>query len=121
MIYIASLYSNGMDKCPCPSVLLEKRVAYTMKRVKDLLLEGKFPYSPILHCHQMSKEYDLPKTYSFWQSIDRNAIDHCQEVYVLMMDDGWGNWTLSQGITDEIAYAESIGKKVTYLKCEDYS
>lgn len=120
MIYICSLYSNGLQNCPMPRILLEKRVAYTQKRVYELLMEGKFPYSPILHCHELSKKYDLPSEYKFWQDIDRNAIEHCSEVYVLMIGDLWGNWRLSTGITDEVKYAEWLGKKITYLNCDDY-
>lgn len=121
MIYVCSLYSNGMNDCPIPYILLERRVKYTMSRVHNFLKEGKFPYSPILHTHEMSKTYELPKEYSFWQKIDRNAIDHCSEVYVLMMKDGYGNWEKSVGITDEISYAKKIGKKITYIECTKYN
>ena len=103
-----------------PSILLEKRVAYTQKLVYELLMDGKFPYSPILHCHELSKKYDLPGEYKFWKDNDRNAIEHCSEVYVLMMVDDYGSWEKSTGITDEIYYAERLGKKITYLNCDDY-
>ena len=121
MIYVCSLYSNGMSDCPLPTVLIEKRVAYTEKRVYEFLMEGKYPFSPILHCHKLSLNYDLPKSYPFWQKLDRNYIDHCSEVYVLMMRDDYGDWEKSVGISDEIFYAKKIGKKITYIKCEDYS
>lgn len=122
MIYICSLYSNGIGNLSLEEqkTLLQKRVDYTAKCVYNFLLEGKFPYSPILHCHEMSFKYNLPKDYDFWQSIDRNAIGHCSEVYVLKMCDSFGNWEDSKGITDEINYANNIGKKITYFDCEDY-
>ena len=122
MIYVCSLYSNGIGSLPLPEqkLLLQKRVDYTMKRVYHMLMEGGYPYSPIIHCHDMSFKYDLPKDYDFWQNIDRNAIEHCSEVYVLKMEDEFGNWRDSKGISDEVSFAESIGKKVTYFECEDY-
>jgi len=123
MIYVCSLYSNGISKLDPreQESVLDERVDYTMKRVHEWLLEGKYVYSPILHCHEISRKYGLPKEYAFWQAIDRNAIDHCSEVYVLKMSDRFnGCWTKSVGIQDEITYAESIGKKVTYFDCEDY-
>lgn len=121
MNYIASLYSNGVDfDNPIHLHILEKRVKYTMKRVCELMEVGYFPYSPILHCHHMSKEFDLPQEYSFWKECDRNAISHCDKVFVLMMSDSVGDWESSVGITDEIAYANEIGKEVIYLECEDY-
>jgi len=122
MIYVCSLYSNGISKLdPCEQEsVLDERVDYTMKRVHEWLLEGKYVYSPILHCHEISRKYGLPKEYDFWKAIDRNAIDHCSEVYVLKMKDCQGDWTLSTGIQDEIIHAEGVGKKVTYFDCEDY-
>ena len=122
MIYVCSLYSNGIGGLPLPEqkLLLQKRVDYTMKRVYDMLMGGYSPYSPIIHCHDMSFKYDLPKDYDFWQNIDRNAIEHCSEVYVLKMEDAFGNWRDSKGISDEVSFAESIGKKITYFECEDY-
>lgn len=120
MIYLCSLYSNGLGSCEFPQQILEDRVDYTMKRVFHLISSGKYIYSPILHCHELSKRYPLPKGYEYWKSIDRNAINHCSEVYVLKMSDKFGNWKDSTGITDEVRYALSIGKRVTYLECEDY-
>ena len=121
MIYIASLYSNGLDMENTEHLeVLDQRVKYTMKRVCDFMFGGEYPYSPILHCHSMSKEFSLPKVYEYWQETDRNAISHCDKVYVLMMKDDLGKWEDSIGITDEIYYASSIGKEIVFFKCDDY-
>lgn len=122
MIYLCSLYSNGIHGLPEQQVkeVVEKRVDYTMRRVKGLLLREGCVFSPILHCHEMAKRYDLPKEYDFWKRIDRAFIDCCSEVMVLTMKDEAGSWKESVGVQDEIAYATSLGKPVHYLKCDDY-
>tara|TARA_R110000850_G_scaffold107837_1_gene219632 strand:- start:144 stop:527 length:384 start_codon:yes stop_codon:yes gene_type:complete len=122
MIYVASLYSNGtgnLDPTRAQEVL-DVRYNYTMKVVHEMLTDGKFPYSPIVHCHEMSNQYMLPKDYGFWKAVDRNAIGHCSSMVVLKMTDELGCWNKSVGMTDEIAYAKSLGKDIAYFNCNDY-
>lgn len=121
MIYLASLYSNGADTgCALDSGIREQRYQYTMKRLYELMMGGMFVFSPIVHCHEMSKKYDLPKDYTFWQENDRHFISNCDRVVVLKMSDEYGNWEKSKGIQDEIAYAKSSGVPVHYFTCYDY-
>ena len=123
MIYIASLYSNGLDKLDCPyqkKALLQKRVDYTRKRVYEFLMQGHRVYSPISHCYELSLDYDLPQEYDWWQEHDRYFIDSSTEVWVLAMDDKYGDWTISKGIGDEVEYAKRLGIPVKFIDCEDY-
>lgn len=121
MIYVASLFSNG---CHTDSDLdkevRHQRYEYIMKRVADFMKHGFYVYSPILHCYEMSNRYKLPKDYAFWKDIDRDMISRCDKVLVLMMQDELGNWVHSEGVTDEINYAEILGKTVEFVDCEDY-
>ena len=117
MHYIASLYSLQAKSNSFKDTVTRKcRYDYTMKRTATLLKQGEMVYSPIVHCHQMSVEYSLPKQYKFWQTIDRHMIALSEGVIVLMMK----GWEDSEGMGDEIKYAESLGKEVRYLECEDY-
>ena len=117
MIYVASLYSlNAKSNSFQDTCTRQHRYEYTEKRVSEFLSKGELVYSPIVHCHNMSVRYSLPKEYKFWQNIDRHMIDLCEGVYVLMMED----WELSEGITDEINYAMDLGKPVTYISCNDF-
>lgn len=97
-----------------------QRYEYTLKRLTEFWKEGNIVFSPIIHCYDASNKYDLPKDYTFWQRIDRHMIDNSDEVWVLKMEDDVGSWSDSKGITDEVQYAERLGKKVVYFDCNEY-
>lgn len=123
MIYLASLYSNGFNALQCPymrGALLKRRVDYTRKRLHEFLMQGYHVYSPISHCYELSLDYDLPQEYEWWQKQDRHFVALADEVWVLKMEDSYGDWEQSVGITDEVEYAKSLGKTVRFIDCEDY-
>lgn len=121
MIYLASLYSNGAESNSSEHTYVrEQRYRYTMKILCKLMYQEEFVFSPIVYCHEMSKKYDLPKDYTFWQENDRHFISKCDKVLVLKMYDEYGNWEKSKGIQDEIQYAKSLGVPVEYLSCNGY-
>ncbi|QXN60183.1 hypothetical protein KUA24_116 [Vibrio phage HNL01] len=121
MIYLASLYSNGASSDSLQhQQVRQQRYEYTLKRLTRMLCDGSLVYSPIAHCHEASNLYGLPKEYEFWQRIDRHMIDLAEEVRVLTMEDDFGHWVTSAGVTDEITYAKSLGKEVVYCTCDDY-
>lgn len=124
MIYIASLYSNGLGKLDCPyqkKALLQKRVDYTRKRVHEFLIQGYRVFSPISHCYEIANEYGLPQEYEWWQEQDRHFVGLSDEVWVLSMEDTYGGFTQSIGMQDEIEYAKELGIPVKFIKCEDYA
>ncbi len=122
MIYIASLYSNGVDtSSELHYNVRQARVEYTMKRVHEFMMNKEFVYSPILHCHEMSLQFNMPKDYTFWQSIDRHMVGKSDKVYVLCMEDEFGSWKDSTGMQDEINFALDNGAEVEYITCNDYS
>lgn len=123
MIYVASLYSNGLDKLECDymkKALLKKRVDYTRKRVYEFLVAGHRVYSPISHCYELSLDYDLPQEYDWWKQQDRHFIERSDEVWVLACSDVYGSFTESVGINDEVEYAKSLGIPIKFIECEDY-
>lgn len=124
MIYVASLYSNGMNKLECDylkKALLRKRVDYTRKRVYEFLAKNNHVYSPISHCYELSLDYYLPQEYEWWQEQDRHFVERSDEVWVLAMSDDYGSFTESVGISDEVEYAKSLGIPVKFIDCDDYS
>lgn len=121
MIYLASLYSNGAESNSSEHTYIrEQRYRYTMKRLVELMVQGEFVFSPIVHCHEMSNQFHLPKDYTFWQENDRHFVSKCDKVVVLKMCDEYGNWRKSKGMQDEITYAKSLGIPVEYLSCYGY-
>ncbi|CAH7418700.1 conserved hypothetical protein [Vibrio chagasii] len=117
MKYLASVYSYGAKTdSDVDTLTRDERASYVMSRLKDMIVSGGTVYSPIAHWHQMSKEHGLPNEYAFFQRVDRAFIDKSDGVVVLKMP----HWEKSEGITDEINYAESLGLPVEYLDCPDY-
>lgn len=118
MIYLCSVYSiNAKGNGSKARAMREARYSYTAKRVAKFMNEGVIGlFSPIVHCHVPSNLQDLPKTYSFWQENDRHMIQKSDEVWVLKMP----HWEDSEGITDELQYAASLGKPIKYFECPDY-
>lgn len=106
MIYLCTVYSSGANG---DKKVLEERYLKAMDFVAHY--KHRHVYSPILHCHPMAMKYDFPKDYDFWRQKDEAFIRAADEVWVLM---SYG-WKESKGITEEIQYAKSIGKRVKYF------
>lgn len=68
-------------------------------------------YSPIVYYHHVALKHSLRTDAQFWQDRNEDMIAGCKELHVLCLE-GWG---MSKGIQLEVAYAQSIGKRVVYL------
>lgn len=105
-IYLAGPYSDN------DPLVREKRYLRLLEAEYALIIsEGYCVMNPIGMCHELAKMYKMPSGYKYWQSRDRELITRCDEVYVLTMQ----GWKESVGVTDEIAFARSLGKPVVYL------
>jgi hypothetical protein len=101
--YFASPYSS-----PDPEVI-ESRYAEQGRLVAHLIKEhGLLIVNPIEMCHNLSKRYGLPGGYEYWKSRDRKLISLSDGIIVAQMD----GWEESIGVTDEIRYANLLGKPV---------
>lgn len=77
----------------------------------ELILQGYTTIAPIEMCYHLHLRFGLPGGYEFWQKRDRALIKASDGVVVFKME----GWKDSKGVTDEIQYAESLGKDVHYL------
>lgn len=105
MIYLASPYSH-----PDPAVRrwrYDKVCALTA----DLLQAGRHVFSPIVYSHSLAERFSLPGSWDFWQRVDLEFIDRCDEVLVYQLP----GWEESVGVQAEIAYAKEQGKPVCFL------
>ena len=104
MIYLASPYSH-----PDP-VVREQRFHAACRAAAALLRAGGAVYSPIAHSHPLV-EHGLPTDWAFWEPRNREHLERCDEVVVLMLD----GWQASTGVAAEIQIAEGLGKPVRYV------
>jgi hypothetical protein len=122
MHYIVSMYSLDAKTDSEDDVARRQyRYDYTMKRVHELQMEGNHVYSPILHCHELSKRFKTPPEYSHHKENDRHMVDLSEGLIVLDMISSQGkNWRHSEGMSDEIQHAKLQGKSVIFLDCKDH-
>jgi nucleoside 2-deoxyribosyltransferase len=104
-IYLASPYSD-----PNPAIQ-EQRFLAVCKKAGEIMNLGFLVYSPIAHCHPIAKLCNLPKDFKYWQKVNHEFIRWADEMWVLMLP----GWKFSDGIKNEIAFADSLGKTVRYL------
>jgi nucleoside 2-deoxyribosyltransferase len=108
MIYLASPYSH-----PVPAVR-EQRYRAVCRATAALLRAGLVVFSPIAHSHVLV-EHGLPTEWAFWERIDREHLERCDEVVVLMLD----GWQESAGVQAEIRIGQELGKPVRFLVLEE--
>lgn len=93
-IYVASPYTS-----PDPEVVHDRYLGvmyYTM----ELLRLRKWAYSPIVHCHEMSRIHMLPTDAMYWMDYNYAMLAAARELHVLCLP----GWNKSVGVTGEIAF-----------------
>ena len=103
MIYLASPYSHPH------AIVRELRFHDACLATAQLLQAGHNVFSPILHGHPLAA-HGLPTDWSFWERFDRDHIQRCDNLVVLLLD----GWQESVGVTAEIRIAAELGRSVGY-------
>lgn len=109
LVYLATPFVHADPK------VMEKRFAVVTRFAADMMIDGVHVFSPITHCYPMAKERGLPRGYDFWSDYDRKMLMRCSKMIVLMQE----GWEKSEGVTREIALAQSLGIPIEYAKVED--
>lgn len=89
----------------------EKRFLQVSKFAATLLQKSYLVFSPISHSHQICVEADLPIEFEYWKELDNSFIEWCDIMVVLKLD----GWEDSNGLKEEIALAEFMGKEIKYV------
>lgn len=103
--YLASPYSD-----PDPLVR-EMRYLRTADVVRTLLKNGLHVYSPIVHCHELAKIWDMPRESEFWDKYNRAMLDSSDGLFILRLE----GWSRSVGIGKERVWAVEQFKPITYI------
>lgn len=110
LIYLASPYSSDR------SDIIERRVRNVQTATAKLIQQGNLIFSPIVHSHPICDQVtfsplNTAEAMSGWTQYDHDFIDHCDEVWVLMID----GYDTSRGVSDEIAYAYANNIPVRFV------
>ena len=100
MIYLAQPYSHE------DPAVMDMRYNSALHHCAKLIT--KFVYSPIVHWHNISLEYNLSPNFAFWQELNLHMIEKANSVYVLKLH----GWEQSIGLRGELEYCERAGKPV---------
>lgn len=103
LIYLASPYSH-----PSPAVR-EARFLAARAMTIFALRQGHAVFSPIVYGKDM--ETQLGTDHLSWKPLNDAMLEASARMWVLRL---YG-WEKSKGVTYEIALAEKLGKRVTYI------
>lgn len=104
-VYIASPYSH-----PEP-LIREERYLRASYYLQQCLTSRKWAYSPIVHCHELAKIWNLPKDAAFWEDYNFTMLQRAARLEVLRLD----GWDQSVGIKAELKKAETFGLPIVYV------
>ncbi len=102
MIYLASPYTH-----PDPEIR-EARFQAVCRAAAHLMSGGLLIFSPIAHTHPIVLAGDLPKGWDYWEKFDREMIEACEELWILMLP----GWEDSAGVQMEMRIAEELHRTV---------
>lgn len=86
-----------------------------------ILNQGLNVFSPITHSHPLTllEGYTVPHTWDYWQHIDYQFVDWCDELWVLIPKEGLKPLKASTGVNAEIKYAKEHNKEVNFVYVEN--
>lgn len=89
--YVASPYSHELEW------MMEERAEAVMKYCAEQFNKGIHVFSPIAHCHEMAKKYNMPKDVGFWWSYNKTMLRFADTLLVLRLS----GWDKSKGVAME--------------------
>lgn len=104
--YIGSPYSHHD-----PAVVYD-RFRRVEKFTADMLKNGHFVYSPIVHCHELAREHKLPTDFNFWMDYNLAMLQVAKELIVCMLP----GWEESKGLQAEIEAAGRHEISIRYIE-----
>ena len=109
LTYLASPYMDDSV------AIREQRYDAAVATTVELLRRGKHIFSPIVFCHPMALEYDLPKDSDYWIGYNEAMLKRCDELYVLCIN----GIDTSVGVNREIIIAEASSIPMLFVERVD--
>lgn len=102
MLYIASPYSSPIEGAQ------ELRYREARNFVRRCLGEGLAAYSPIVYCHPLAQEFQLPGDAAFWHNFNMAMLRKAEAVFLLQLP----GWDTSKGVAMELRMAKLLNIEV---------
>lgn len=97
MIYLASAHTHFDRK------VMQERFERVCHVTAKLLNDGKFVYSPIVHCYPLAQAFNLRHDFEFWRDYNEWMITRADEFWVY--NDPLHAWRVSNGVQGELTFA----------------
>lgn len=105
-LYLASPYTHESE------LVRHKRYLDVAELTAHLLRGHIAVYSPIVHCHDIAKRYDLPKGFEFWEHYNYQMLEKAEKLLVYQM----AGWNASRGLKGEIKFATARNIPITHIQ-----
>lgn len=83
-------------------MIVKTRYLITMECAANLIKQGHFVWSPIVHCHELANQYTLPTDAEFWKDYNFDFIRKADAMFVLEIE----GWQESKGVMMELKLAD---------------
>ena len=109
-VYIASPFSHKYKR------VMKEREQEINRVIAELTYKyGYSFFGPITQSAPLERIIPaLGGSFSQWKNIDLTWVKACEELWVVMLD----GWDISIGVTEEISYAQELGKPIRYINPE---
>lgn len=104
-IYLSSPYSHPETE------VMWSRYDAVVKCTAQLLITRQWVYSPIVHCHVIAAEFNLPTDYEYWTAYNRAMLVPAHTLMILAIE----GWDTSRGVADETIIAHAMGKPIKFI------
>lgn len=108
--YIAAPYSHP------DSFVREARVAACAVACHNMLLQGGFPFSPLVHGYWIEQQGGGPISWEKWMEHSLIMVSRAQAMYVLTLP----GWYASKGVKAEIEFAKRHAIPLSYAPAEKW-
>lgn len=107
--YLANPFTHKLKK------VRKQRVKDCTEATIRLLSYNIQTFTPIAYNGSWHEEANLPCEWEFWEKYDKNFLERCDGLLVLMLS----GWQDSVGVKAEIRHAEKLGMPVLFIDLED--
>lgn len=112
MIYVASPYTSaivGVDN----KAAQQRRYEAAQLFVRFVIQTGgPAPFSPIVYCHPIAVEGNLPGDADYWYKFNMQFLRKAEALFVLMLP----GWETSKGMKQEIGMAKALSMPIFHYK-----
>ena len=102
-VYIISPYEHELE------TIMETRYFAALQACGEMMMEGFYALSVIVHCHPIAQCFSLPRGHKYWEGYDNSFIIKWAEAgYVLR----FRNWYKSKGVKKDIGTFTKAHKSI---------